>query len=112
MLVAGAEVAVVHLQFGRQRWTFSLTEAAIAGGLACAGGAWTIAGVALGVAVAQRLRRQQRLKLQYNVAQFAAATALAELVAGLAGGGVLGACAGLAAFWTVNYLLVAARRRR
>lgn len=106
-LVAGAEVAVVHLQFGRQRWTFSLTEAAIAGALACAGGAWTVVGVAVGVAVAQRLRRQQRLKLQYNVAQFAAATALAELVAAHTGGGVLGACVGIAAFWTVNYLLVA-----
>lgn len=105
--VAAAEVAVVHLQFGRQRWTFSLTEAALGAALVCAGGAWTIAAVAVGVAVAQRLRHQPLVKLEYNVAQFAAAAALAELAAALLGRGLAGACAGLAVFWSVNYLLVA-----
>ena len=35
--VAASELAVVHLQFGRQRWTFSLTE----GALGAAWVAWT-----------------------------------------------------------------------
>lgn len=105
--VAGAEVAVVHLQFGRQRWTFSLTEAVIGAALVYAGGAWTIVAIALGVGLAQLVRRQPALKLQYNVAQFAVAAALGELVASSAGDGVTGACVGLAAFWLVNYLLVA-----
>ncbi len=105
--VACAEVALVHLQFGRQRWTLSLTEAVLGAALVCAVGGWAVLGVALGVAVAQRVRRLPRLKRQYNVAQFSVAAALGQLVAGLAGGGVLGASAGLAVFWAVNYLLVA-----
>ncbi len=105
--VALSELAVVHLQFGRQRWTFSLTEAALGAALATAGGSWTVLGVAAGVAVAQRVRAQPRLKLEYNVAQFALATAAASLVAAAAGGGVAGACAGLAAFWSLNHSLVA-----
>ena len=105
--VGAAEVAVVHLQVGRQRWTFSLTEAALGAALVCAGGAWVAVAVALGVALAQHLRRQPLLKLAFNVAQFAVASALAALVAQLAGGGELGACGGLAAFWLVNYVLVA-----
>lgn len=105
--VAAAEVAVVHLQCGRQRWTFSLTEAAIGAALVCAGGAWTVVGVTLGMAVAQRVRRQPPIKLQFNVAQFAAGMALGELVAARAGSPMLGACAGLAVFWAVNHVLVA-----
>jgi len=105
--VAAAEVAVVHLQFGRQRWTFSLTEAALGAALVCAGGGWTIAAVAVGVALAQRLRKQPPVKLQFNVAQFAVAAALGEATAGHVGGGMVGAWAGLAVFWSVNYLLVA-----
>ena len=105
--VAAAEVAVVHLRFGRQRWTFSLTEAVLGAALVCAGGAWTIVAVATGVAAAQHLRRQPWVKLLYNVAQFAVAAACGEVLSSLLGGGVPGACAGLAAFWTVNYLLVA-----
>src|SRR3954464_15272079 len=76
MVVAISEVAVVHLQFGRQRWAFSLTEGAIAAALAVHGGAWPTIGVAAGVVVAQAVRRQPRIKLEYNVAQFAAGTAL------------------------------------
>ena len=107
LAVAAAEIAVVHLQFGRQRWTFSLTEGAIGASLVLAPGAWTVVAVAAGVAVAQAVRRQPRLKQQFNVAQFAAATALGQLVAGGIGAGVTGAVAGLAVFWGVNYGLTA-----
>ncbi len=56
--VAASETAVVHLQFGRQRWTFSLTEAVLAAALVAAAGAWVVVGVALGVLGAQLLRDQ------------------------------------------------------
>jgi hypothetical protein len=39
------------------------------------------------------------------VAQFVAVTAVAQSVAGALGGGVLAACAGMAAFWLVRCLL-------
>src|SRR3954465_15798400 len=106
-VVAISEIAVVHLQFGRQRWTFSLTEGAIAAGFAIAGGAWPTVAVAAGVLVAQTVRRQPRMKLEYNVAQFAAGTAFGATVATALGSGVTGACAGMGVFWIANHGLVA-----
>jgi membrane protein YdbS with pleckstrin-like domain len=107
LAVAVSEVAVVHLQFGRQRWTFSLTEAALGAALVVSVGAWTVLAVGLGVALAQHVRHQPRLKREFNVAQFMLATAAGQALAGVLGGGVAGACAGMAAFWLVNYVLVA-----
>jgi hypothetical protein len=105
--VACSEILVVHLQFGRQRWTFSLTEGALGAALVFATGAWTVVAVGLGVAFAQHVRHQPRLKREFNVAQFMAATAVAQALAALVGGGITGACLGMAAFWLVNYVLVA-----
>jgi hypothetical protein len=107
LAVAASEAAVVHLQFGRQRWTFSLTEAAIGAALVLSTGAWTVVAVAVGVTLAQQVRPQPRLKRQYNVAQLALATALAQSLAQALGGGIAAACAGMLVFWAVNYVLVA-----
>jgi len=108
LAVAASELAVVHLQIGRQRWTFSLIEAVLGAALVFHGGAWTGAGVAAGVAVSQAVRRQPRLKLEFNVAMFAAAAGAAQACAALAGGGMPGAVCGLGVFWLANHLLVAA----
>jgi hypothetical protein len=105
--VLAAELAVVHLSFGRQRWTFSLTEAAIAVAFVHSPHAWTVLAVAVGVLVAQLVRHQERLKLEFNVAQFSAATALGAGFALLVGGGVPGAIGGMGVFWLVNNLLIA-----
>jgi len=105
--VVAAEVAVVHLSFGRQRWTFSLTEGAIAAGFVYEAGAWTVASVVAGVLVAQLVRHQERLKVEFNVGQFAAGTALGAAFAHLVGGGVVGAIGGMGIFWLVNNLMVA-----
>lgn len=104
--VAVAELAVVHLQIGRQAWTFSLTESVLGAALVWSAGGWIAVAVALGVVVAQRVRAQPALKLQYNVAQFALAAALGQLVATALGDGVRGAVAGMAVFWVLNYVLV------
>ena len=106
VVVGISEVAVVHLQFGRQRWTFSLTEGALGAAWVGATGSWSVAAVVVGVAAAQLLRRQPRLKLEFNVAQFALATAAGSLVAGICGGHILGAIAGMAVFFVVNHSLV------
>jgi hypothetical protein len=105
--VVAAEIAVVHLSFGRQRWTFSLTEGAIAAAFVYQAGAWTVAAVVAGVFVAQMARHQERLKVEFNVGQFAAGTALGAGFAHLVGGGVLGAIGGMGLFWLVNNLMVA-----
>ena len=104
--VAVTEIAVVHLSAGRQRWTFSLTEGAIGAAYLYAPGAWTVAAVTGGLLVAQLVRRQERLKVEFNVCQFAAGTAFGAYVAHVAGGGVPGAVAGMAVFWLANIVLV------
>jgi hypothetical protein len=105
--VGAAETAVVHLSFGRQRWTFSLTEAAIAVAFVHSPRAWTILAVAAGVLFAQLVRHQEQLKVEFNVAQFAAATALGASFAHLVGGGVPGAISGMGVFWLINNLMIA-----
>jgi hypothetical protein len=105
--VSVSEVAVVHLAFGRQRWSFSCTDGAIGAALVLAGGGWTVAAVVVGVLVAQTARRQPRLKVWFNVAQFAASTAVAAAFAHWLGNGLLGACAGMGWFWLLNHALVA-----
>ena len=105
--VAGAELAVVHLQLGRQRWPFSLTAGAVGAALVAGPGAWSVLAVGVGVAVAQHQRHSPRLKQQFHVAQVVAAAAVAQAVAAQAGGGIAGACLGLVGFWLVNDLLAA-----
>src|SRR3954466_1540377 len=105
--VVVAETAGVALSFGRQRWTFSLTEGAIAAAFVYRAGAWTVAAVVAGVFIAQLLRHQERLKVEFNVGQFAAGTALGAAFAHLVGGGVVGAIGGMGLFWLVNNLMVA-----
>ncbi|HEU0132620.1 MAG TPA: hypothetical protein VFQ85_16670 [Mycobacteriales bacterium] len=105
--VALSELAVVHLAFGRQRWSFSCTDGAIGAAIVFAPGAWTVTAVVVGVLVAQLARRQPRLKVWFNVAQFAAATGVATAFATWVGGGLAGACAGMGWFWLLNHALVA-----
>jgi hypothetical protein len=105
-VVAISEIAVVHLQFGRQRWTFSLTEGALGAAWVASTGSWSVLAVVAGVALAQSVRHQPRLKLEFNVAQFALATAGGSAVASWLGGDIAGAIAGMAVFFVVNHTLV------
>ncbi len=109
--VAISEIAVVHLPLGRQRWTFSCTEALIAAAFALATGGWIPVAVLVGVLVAQVVRRQVAIKVVFNVAQFARASAAGATVAQVAldrGAGRFAAAAlALAVFWLANHVLVA-----
>jgi len=51
------------------------------------------------------VRKQERLKLEFNVCQFAAGTALGAAMAHYVGGGVAGAVSGMAVFWLANIIL-------
>jgi hypothetical protein len=105
--VALSEVAVVSLQFGRQTWAFSLTESVLGAAWVLHPGAWSVFGVMVGVLVAQVALKRPRIKKQFNIAMFSCATALGSLVAGVTGGYIAGAVAGLAVFFLVNHTLVA-----
>jgi hypothetical protein len=104
--VAAAEIAVVSLQFGRQTWTFSLTESALGAAWVISTGSWTPVAVLIGVYVAQTVLRRPRLKKQFNMAVFGTGAALGSLVAGAVGGGVPGAIAGMGVWFLVNFTLV------
>jgi hypothetical protein len=107
LAVAVSEIAVVSLQFGRQTWTFSLTESALGAAWVVATGSWTVAAVLVGVFTAQTVLHRPTLKKLFNLAMFASATAVGSLVAAVAGGGIPGAIAGIAMFFVVNHSLVA-----
>ncbi len=108
VVVAASELAVVHLAFGRQRYSFSCTDGAIGASLVFATGAWIVLAVFVGVLIAQVSRRQPRLKVGFNLAQFACATSAAAAMSVWNGEGILGASAGMGVFWLLNHLLVAA----
>jgi hypothetical protein len=96
----------VRIVVGRQGVAFALGDAVLAVALVLAPGAWIAVGVATGQSLA-KASRQPWTKLSFNlVLQFWTA-AVAALVTELAGGGVPGACAGLAAFLVANHLTVA-----
>ena len=103
--VFAAELAAVHLTFGRQRWTFALTEAAIAAAFVHSPRAWTVTVTAAGVFLSQVARRQDPLQMSFRVAQFAAATGLGAELAHSVGGGIVGAVGGMALFWLASNTL-------
>ncbi len=104
--VLATETAVVHLQYGRQRRTFSLTEAVIAGALVLASGAWAVVWVGIGMLAAQLVRRQPRIKTYFNTGQFVVEVAAALSVVGLVGWDLKGAAAGMLTFWLLNQVLM------
>ena len=104
--VLAAELAVVHLSFGKQRWTFSVTEAAIAAAYVYSPRAWTVVATAAGVFLAEALKRQPPLRLAFTVTQFAAATSLGAEFTHAVGGGLWGVVGGMAVFWFANNLLM------
>ena len=106
-VVAASEIAVLHLKVGRQRWAFSLTEGALGAAFVAAAGAWSVLAVGLAIAVAQTVRHAPRVKRDFEVARYVVATALAQAATGVLGGGVTGACVGMAVFWSVSCVLVA-----
>jgi len=107
-VVAAAVLFVLPARLGPSRWAATLTEGAVGACLLLGDGAWSVAAVGAGVAAAQTLRRCPRRKRELDLAVRLLATALAQATCGVAGGGLAGAVAGLAVFWAVSCLLLAA----
>jgi hypothetical protein len=101
-VVVLTELAVVNLSFGKQRWTFSLTEAAIAASFVRSPRAWTVLAVALGVCAVELLRRRSLTQVAFSVTQYGAATALGAEFAQGVGAEISGAIGGMAVFWFVK----------
>jgi hypothetical protein len=99
--------APVRIVLGRQAAAFALSDAVLGVALVLAPGRWVVIGFTCGYALGKVSRRQPWTKLLHNVVQHLCAAAVAASVTLLAGGGVLGACLGLAGFALVNQLVVA-----
>ncbi|HVT20144.1 MAG TPA: hypothetical protein VHE57_01990 [Mycobacteriales bacterium] len=109
VVVVITELAVVNLSFGKQRWAFSLTEAAIAASFVRSPRAWIVLAVAAGVFCVEVLRRHDPMRVAFAMTQYGAATALGAEFAQGVGAEVSGAIGGMAVFWFVkNGLGVAA----
>ncbi|MGN6473774.1 MAG: hypothetical protein ACTHK4_09030 [Mycobacteriales bacterium] len=100
--VFAAELVVVNLSFGKQRWSFSLTEAAIAASLVRSPRAWIVVAVAIGVLAARLVRRGDLLTIAFGVVQYGAAAALGAEFANGVDAAIWGAVGGMAVFWFVK----------
>lgn len=105
LAIAAAEATSVRMAFGRQGWSFSLTDAVLAIGFVLAPGAWIPLGMVLGFGLAHS-RRLSRLKLTFNGSQYGLSVATGVAVTLAAGGGVAAAALGLVAYAVLNHLLV------
>ncbi|MDP9436792.1 MAG: EAL domain-containing protein [Actinomycetota bacterium] len=95
------DLAVLHLPFGRDRYTVTLSEASMVVGLVLVPWPWLPLLAALGIGAAHLLRRRSGPKVVFNTASAVVGAVLAELVlAGLGDGqpvqGVLSVRDGLA----------------
>lgn len=106
-VVAAAELVVVPARSSASRWPASLAEGAVGACLLLGDGAWSVAAVGAGVVAAQAVRRCPRRTRALDLAVRLLATALAQAVCGVLGGGLVGAVAGIAVFWLVGCALVA-----
>ncbi len=106
LAVAVSETAVVSLQFGRQTWTFSLTESAVGAAWVIGAGSWTVVATVIGVLIAQTLLRRAPLKKAFNLCVFGAAAAAGSSLVGALGGGIPATIAGLGVWFVVNFTLV------
>jgi hypothetical protein len=111
--IALTDLAAVRFGFGRHRYVFSLSAAAIGAALTLATGGWLVPAVTAGRLVALIVRRTPLPNILINAGTTVAATAAAVGVAEGAGGAVAGAVAGMAAFWlvTTGFRALAAARR-
>jgi hypothetical protein len=105
--VVFAESVATRLVIGRQGFTFGLTDALLVAALALSPGMWIAAAVTVGVTVVFSRRRRQRVKLAFNISNFACSTAVAVAVTSWLGGGVLPAAIGVLSFAVANHMLTA-----
>jgi hypothetical protein len=103
--VVAAEAYPLHLAHGRQRHTFTFSEAPLVVGLVLSPGWLMVLAFSAGIAASQLWRRLPLPKVLFNVGQFSAAVACAVLFASTIGGPV-GVVAGVFAFAVVNDLAV------
>jgi diguanylate cyclase (GGDEF)-like protein len=85
-LLAAGDLAVLHLRFGRERFSFTWSEASVIFGLVLVPWPWLTIVAACSVALAHTFAGRSPLKIAFNAATMTAATSMARLVTELFGG--------------------------
>ena len=86
LLLAAGDLAVLHLRFGQERFSFTWSEASVVFGLVLIPWPWLTITAAVSVAVAHTFAGRSPLKIAFNAATMTAAASLARLVTELFGG--------------------------
>lgn len=109
--IAVSESVIINVTVARQQVTFGLSDGVVGAALLLAPGSWTVAAIVLGLLPVLVLDRQSALKIQYNLAQYFLATALAASVVaaigGSTGGHVPAVVVGMIVWWGANQFLSA-----
>jgi hypothetical protein len=100
-----SEARPLHFAQSGERRTFTFAEAPLVVGLVVSSGLWLAIGFAVAILLTQVARRLPRRKVAFNVAQYAAASAAAVVVA-LHVSGTPGVLLGVAVFALVNDIAV------
>lgn len=103
--VAASEVRPLHFAHGRERRSFTFCEGPFVVGLVLSNGTLLIAGFVTGILLAQLIRRLPVTKILFNVSQYAAAAAVAVLVAARVPG-ALGVVTAIFLFAVINDIAV------
>lgn len=103
--VAASEARPLHFAHGRERRTFTFCEGPLVVGLVISNGTLLIGGFVTGILLSQLLRRLPATKVLFNVAQYAAAAAMAVLIA-VRIPGTLGVVTGILVFAVINDVAV------
>lgn len=103
--VVVTEARPLHFSHGHERRTFTFSEGPLVLGLVLGTGVLLAVGFVIGIAISQLRRRLPPSKVAFNVAQYAAAAAVAVLLS-VEVGGTPGVVAGLVAFAVLNDLAV------
>lgn len=103
--VAASEARPLHFAHGRERRSFTFCEGTLIVGLVISNGALLIGGFATGILLSQLMRRLPATKVCFNVAQYAAAAAVAVMIA-VRIPGTAGVVLAILAFAVINDIAV------
>jgi diguanylate cyclase (GGDEF)-like protein len=86
LLLAAGDLAVLHLRFGQERFSFTWSEASVLFGLVLVPWPWLTITAACSVALAHTFAARSPLKIAFNAATMTAATSVARAITELLGG--------------------------
>lgn len=101
-----AEVFRINLTLGRQTWSWSSSETAIAAALLLANGGWVVVGAMVGTVLVMGRARVAPVKIAYNAGAYGLAVAAAVVVTDLASSAIWAVALAIVVAFVVDHLLM------